>query len=131
MKKTISPKLISLCISITTILFVCTFFAFAWTEPGAAPPGGNVSVPINTGNLSQYKSGKLGISTSGIDPNYGFTVGSEGIKVTGNSYFEGDITATGQICDSNSCVGVAMLGTENLQVLSQIKMAGNAIVVRL
>ncbi len=123
--------LIKLFIITLFLLFTVNFFVFAWQEPTSNPPGGNVYAPVNVGPSDQFKTGRLGVYTSGIDPNYGFTVGNEGIKVTGNSYFEGDITATGQICDSNSCVGVAMLEKENLQVLSQIKMAGNAIVIRL
>jgi len=96
---------------ITVISFICififfaAFFVFAWQEPTANPPGGNVYAPINTGPSDQFKSGRFGTYTSGIDPNYGFTVGSGGIKVTGDSYYEGNITATGQICDKNGCIG--------------------------
>ena len=96
---------------ITIISFICififfaAFFVFAWQEPTSNPPGGNVYAPINTGPSDQFKSGRFGAYTSGIDPNYGFTVGSGGIKVTGDSYYEGNITATGQICDKNGCIG--------------------------
>lgn len=33
--------------------------AFAFTEPSVAPPGNNVSAPLNVGNLSQTKIGGL------------------------------------------------------------------------
>ena len=38
-------------------------FAKAWTEPGAAPPGGNVAGPITTSNVGQTKSGRLILSS--------------------------------------------------------------------
>ncbi|MHA1228713.1 MAG: hypothetical protein ACTSPV_18460 [Candidatus Hodarchaeales archaeon] len=96
---------------ITIISFICififfaVFFAYAWQEPTTNPPGGNVYAPVNVGPSDQFKSGRFGAYTTGIDPNYGFTVGSGGIKVTGDSYYEGNITATGQICDKNGCIG--------------------------
>jgi hypothetical protein len=34
-------------------------FVRAWTEPGAAPPGGNVGAPVNTSDLAQRKGGQL------------------------------------------------------------------------
>lgn len=53
--------------SLTQSLFLALVFAFgliyvhaAWTEPTAAPPGGNVEAPINVGSISQTKSGGLG-----------------------------------------------------------------------
>lgn len=69
-------------------------FVHAWSEPpaGVTPPGGNVLGPVTTGDIAQYKTGKLGVSAIGVDPNYGLTVGSSGIKATGNSYFEGKIS---------------------------------------
>jgi hypothetical protein len=88
----ISPKIISLSFAVIVMLFVTAFYIFAWTEPTTTPPGGNVAVPINTSSDSQYKTGKLGASTTGVDANYGLTIGSNGIKVTGNSYFEGNVT---------------------------------------
>ena len=93
-------------ISFTCIfIFFAVFFVYAWQEPTTNPPGGNVYAPVNVGPSDQFKSGRFGAYTTGIDPNYGFTVGSGGIKVTGDSYYEGNITATGQICDKNGCIG--------------------------
>ena len=34
-------------------------FVYAWSPPTEAPPGGNVSAPINTGNTNQFKSADL------------------------------------------------------------------------
>ncbi|MBU1046033.1 hypothetical protein KJ616_02850 [Patescibacteria group bacterium] len=100
----ISPKIVSLSFAILVLLLVSAFYIFAWTEPTTAPPGGNVAVPLNTGSDSQYKVGKLGAFTSGIDPSYGLTIGSSGIKATGNSYFEGALTATTDITANDDIV---------------------------
>lgn len=43
------------------ILFVGVPFAYAWTKPEAAPPGGNVLPPINVSLTEQTKAGKLGL----------------------------------------------------------------------
>lgn len=40
-------------------LAVFAFIASAWSEPGSAPPGGNVSAPLNTSGTTQTKTGKL------------------------------------------------------------------------
>ncbi len=36
-----------------------TSSAKAWTEPGGAPPSGNVLAPINSGDTGQTKTGNL------------------------------------------------------------------------
>ncbi len=41
-----------------------SLFAQTWTEPSAAPPGSNVSAPINVSDLYQTKSGALQINGS-------------------------------------------------------------------
>ena len=46
------------------ILGISLQFVKAWTEPTAAPPGGNVGAPINTSNVAQGKLGNLGIGTT-------------------------------------------------------------------
>jgi hypothetical protein len=81
-------------IIITTFIFSLFFFisiiAYAWEEPTTNPPGGNVPTLLNTGDTDQYKLGKLGVATDGIDPNYGLTVGNStnklGIKTDGRLY---------------------------------------------
>ena len=100
----ISPKIISLSFAVLVLLSVTAFYIFAWTEPTAPPPGGNVAVPLNTGGDSQYKTGKLGASATGVDPSYGLTVGSAGIKATGNSYFEGALTVTTDITANDDII---------------------------
>lgn len=39
-------------------------FVLGFTEPTTAPPGGNVSAPVNVGSTEQVKSGGLGSSTN-------------------------------------------------------------------
>ncbi|EKE20095.1 MAG: hypothetical protein ACD_8C00056G0020 [uncultured bacterium] len=38
-------------------------FARAWTEPGSAPPAGNVGAPINISTNPQIKTGSIGVSS--------------------------------------------------------------------
>ncbi len=59
----------------------------AWTEPTAAPPGGNVGAPINTSNITQGKTGSLyvgGIGPSGAANTNGLIVdyGNVGVGTT-------------------------------------------------
>lgn len=35
--------------------------AYAWTEPGAAPPNPNSAAPLTVSSTSQYKNGSLGV----------------------------------------------------------------------
>jgi hypothetical protein len=103
---------------IFALLILGFSFLFAWTPPSSNPPSGNVDSPLNIGNSSQIKLGKLGIATDGIDSSYGLTVGNSGnqlgIKTSGNSYFERNIyggnliqapiiKGTSQLCIGNDC----------------------------
>lgn len=63
-------------------------FVRAWTEPGEAPPGGNVGAPINTGPIGQLKQGVLGVAglltnafqmPTGAQPGYVLTTDAQGI----------------------------------------------------
>ena len=53
-------------ISLGLILGLGIQFAQAWTNPGATPPGGNVSGPLTTGVGSQTKAGG-DISLGGLE----------------------------------------------------------------
>ncbi|MFH1776999.1 MAG: hypothetical protein ABH952_05510 [Candidatus Omnitrophota bacterium] len=66
MKKTISPKTIALTFSILALTFLVSFYVIAWTEPGQAPPEGNVASPLNTGDVGQIKEGNLVVNALGI-----------------------------------------------------------------
>lgn len=49
----------TLIILILTVSLFGGYFVFAWTEPTASPPGGNVSTPLNVSSTAQEKSGNL------------------------------------------------------------------------
>jgi len=64
MTKSIPPKIIALVFGILVLCFSISFYIFAWTEPSANPPQGNVDVPLNVSGTPQGKLGNLGV---GID----------------------------------------------------------------
>lgn len=48
-------------LGVTIMSFLVGYLVFAWTEPTAAPPGGNVNAPINVAGGIQRKAGGLNI----------------------------------------------------------------------
>jgi len=122
-KKEISPKLISLVFSILVICFLAAFYIIAWTEPSQAPPGDNITPPLNSGPDAQSKDGGLIINTGGAE--YGLSVAlgkvgigtlnpSEKLEVDGDVKAQGFMSADGTIgatsgitvkgSDGNDCV---------------------------
>lgn len=84
MRKQISPKIVSLIFGVLVICFVIGFYVFAaWTEPGDAPPGGNVAAPLNVSDVSQIKQGPLTLNTLGSSPT-GLIVNRDAIFLNGN-----------------------------------------------
>lgn len=64
-------------------------FIYAWTAPTAAPPGNNVSAPVNIGVADQFKSGVLGANLVNIVGssqylNFGNTTGASGFGIRNN-----------------------------------------------
>jgi hypothetical protein len=57
-----ASKNIALCLGVLIMSFLIGYLVFAWTEPTAAPPGYNVSAPINVGSGGQRKTGALNIA---------------------------------------------------------------------
>jgi hypothetical protein len=53
-------KKISFILGTIIMSVIAGYLAFAWTEPTAAPPGANVSAPINVGTTTQHKAGEIG-----------------------------------------------------------------------
>ena len=102
-------KTIALSVGVLAIIFLINFIVLAiWTEPTETPPGENIPAPINVGGTGQVKTyvdasnkGWLGIATDSYDSSYGLTVGNStnllGIKTSGNSYFEKDLTIDGNL----------------------------------
>jgi len=62
MQKQISSKAVVLTFGVLVTLFALGFYIFAWQEPGAAPPAGNVAAPLNTSATAQTKTGNLTIN---------------------------------------------------------------------
>lgn len=54
-------SLLSASFVIALLIFMGIVIAYAWTEPSAEPPEGNVDSPINVGASTQLKIGGLGI----------------------------------------------------------------------
>jgi len=106
-------------VGVLAMCFAIGYLVFAWVEPGANPPQGNVPAPINVGNVDQYKAGRLGVYTNGVDTSYGLTVGSattpRGIKATGSSYLEGplQVTATTTLATAAGNVGIGTTSPAN------------------
>ncbi len=53
--------------TVLTISFSLSYFVFAWSEPTAVPPAGNVLPPLNVGPTGQSKEGGLILNTGGAD----------------------------------------------------------------
>jgi len=97
-------------------------FAEAWTNPGATPPGGNISGPITTGIGSQTKAGG-DISLGGAGSLYAgnliaapqLCIGSDcrsAWPAGGISSISGGSCAAGQVVKSISSTGVATCGAD-------------------
>ena len=80
--------------------------ALAWTEPTAAPPGNNVSAPVNVGSTFQTKSAGLGVQTLPGTIGVGLLVG-QGDIVLGSTeniiYGNAKNTSTGSLLKLENC----------------------------
>jgi trimeric autotransporter adhesin len=77
-----------------TISFVCALIVpvslYAWTGPSAAPPGNNVSAPVNIGSADQFKPGIMGANIINIYGasqylSFGNTTGATGFGIRNNA----------------------------------------------
>ena len=57
-------KIVPLCIGVLAFSVLFCAAIYAWTEPSAAPTGGSINAPINTGSTAQTKSGGLNIASA-------------------------------------------------------------------
>ncbi|MDD5144632.1 MAG: hypothetical protein PHW72_00645 [Candidatus Pacebacteria bacterium] len=73
MQKFLSLEVISLVFGLSVIIFLVSFYAFAWDEPLATPAGNNARAPLNSGFEGQEKEGGLILNTGGAE--YGLIVG--------------------------------------------------------
>ena len=89
------------------VLSLFTTFAFAtWEEPTLAPPGGNVSVPINVGGDGQTKSGAFTVQGDFTAPVfYDDTDTNYYINPSGDSIFSGNLTIGGWVSSTQLCIG--------------------------
>jgi hypothetical protein len=80
MKKT---KSIALILGVLVMSLAVGYLAIAWTEPGQAPPAGNVSDPLNVSLTAQSKEGALVLATnSGVTTGLIVQYGKVGIGTT-------------------------------------------------
>jgi len=62
-------KSFALILGVFIMSFLIGYLVFAaWQEPNTAPPGGNVSAPVNVGQNEQWKEGGLAVGAEGITP---------------------------------------------------------------
>ncbi len=88
------------------LFFIGEQVSAAWTEPGEAPPGGNVAAPLNVLNIPQTKQGELSVvapvgstfSLRGVAPDLGETASN---TTTAGVYGEGELATA-----SNTSTGV-------------------------
>jgi len=101
-------KFISITAVSLVVVFAVAFYAIGFTGPVSAPPTGNVALPLNTGNVGQSKEGGLILNTGGATNGLIIQNGKVGIKTsspTEELEVNGDIKASGTVCDSNGCIG--------------------------
>jgi len=68
-------------VGVFVLSIIIGYAVLAWTEPSTTPPGGDVAAPINTGSVTQTKTGGLNIAGNvGI----GTTNPSQKLEVNGN-----------------------------------------------
>jgi hypothetical protein len=81
-KKYLQNNLLSFLLVVIFVSFFILTIGLAWTEPNAAPPGGNIAAPLNVGDTGQVKSGGLTLNWKGGQ--YGLIVaaGNVGIGTT-------------------------------------------------
>jgi hypothetical protein len=74
---------IALILGVLILTLGIGYLAIAWTEPGQAPPAGNVSDPLNTSLTAQSKEGALVLATnSGVTTGLIVQYGKVGIGTT-------------------------------------------------
>ena len=74
--------------------FLVGYLVFGWTEPTAAPPGGNVSAPINVGSTAQTKAANLTINPGELQAQLFRDIDLGGtwyVNPSGSSAFSGSV----------------------------------------
>ncbi len=87
------------------VLFTIVTASAQWSEPNAAPPGGNVAPPINTGPAAQVKSGNLTVNKLTTTLTGPAVIGLETGNISATDIFTGKLFARDQvIIDDNPFV---------------------------
>jgi hypothetical protein len=81
-KEYLQNNLFSFLLVVIFVSFFILTIGLAWTEPTAAPPGGNVSAPLNVGPTGQVKRGGLTLNTGGASIGLVVVSGNVGIGIT-------------------------------------------------
>jgi hypothetical protein len=97
--------------SFYVLFFLLPFSALAWTGPSAAPPGNNISAPVNTSSADQFKPAVMGadiLNITGANQyfNFGNTTGSAGFGFRNN----GGIVEYKQNAGQNTAAGWTEFG---------------------
>lgn len=80
-------RTIALSVGVLAMVFLISYFALAWSEPTAPPPGDNVPAPLNISINAQAKEGALVLATnSGVPIGLIVQYGNVGIGTTTPSY---------------------------------------------
>jgi hypothetical protein len=111
MKKT---KSIALILGILIMSLGAGYLAIAWTEPGQAPPAGNVSDPLNVSLTAQSKEGALVLATnSGVTTGLIVQYGKVGIGTTNPqaNLHSQSTTSTAIMGQSTDGIGVRGIST--------------------
>jgi len=80
-------KTLPLCVGVFVLSIIIGYAVLAWTEPNTTPPGGNIAAPINTGSVTQTKTGDLGWGTAGARLNTDQGASIE-LRGTGTPYID-------------------------------------------
>lgn len=87
------------------MIFVLNYLVLAWTEPTQSPPAGNVSAPLNVGNIGQSKVGGLVLNTGNATTGLVVAYGNVGIGKLIPSY---KLDVNGMVgVNNNRITGVA------------------------
>ncbi|MCP6719509.1 MAG: hypothetical protein KJI71_04775, partial [Patescibacteria group bacterium] len=118
MAKKIITQLIPLTVGVLIFSLSIVLYIFAFTEPGSAPPGGNVPTPLNVGSTAQTKTGDLTLPNIYLNA----TTFEGNINkvdwIVGNDdlFLKGDATETSPVHLAGSQISSWVGGIERLRI---------------
>ena len=115
---------------IALVLFgAFVIFAGTWPGPSSAPPGSNVSAPVNVGTTAQVKNGGLSVNTLAVFGN-GYMEGNLGIgvetaayplDVTGDIHNAGNMYSAGYFHNSDARLKTNIRTISGLDIISKFR----------